>query len=131
MNAWTMSVVGPHSFTAKWYAGRARPEEVIWAIKKGKIEDGVPNDIRRDVQQMRIESAREFTAYREGAPRYVIILVFHEDSLLIAICFVFIADEITINTYHLVLQYDQPSILARNARCLDIIIILGQHCARY
>ena len=26
MNGWTMSIVGPHSFAAKWFAGRARPE---------------------------------------------------------------------------------------------------------
>jgi len=70
MNTWTMSVVGPHSFAAKWSVGRPRPEEVVWAIKQGIIVDGVPDDVRKRVQQLQINSAREFTAYDEGAPRH-------------------------------------------------------------
>ena len=26
LNTWSMGVVGPHNFAAKWFAGRARPE---------------------------------------------------------------------------------------------------------
>ncbi len=69
MNTWAMSKVGPHNFAAKWFVGRARPEEVVWAIKTGRLVDGVPLDIRRAVQWLPIRSAREFTAYPEGSPR--------------------------------------------------------------
>lgn len=69
MNGWAMSVVGPHNFAAKWHVGRARPEEVIWLIRKGKIQ-GVPNDIQRDIRQMNLRSAADFTAYEEGCPKH-------------------------------------------------------------
>lgn len=62
-----MSIVGPHNFAAKWYAGRARPEEVAWLIRKGKLRN-VPNDIVRDIQFMNLRSAADFTAYEEGCP---------------------------------------------------------------
>lgn len=69
MNGWSMSIVGPHNFAAKWFAGRARPEEVVWLIKKGKV-DGVPKDIEREISQMNIRSAAGFTAYEEGSPNH-------------------------------------------------------------
>jgi len=70
INTWAMSVVGPHNFSAKWYAGRPRPEEVVWAIKKGKIVDGVPPDIKLTVDRISMSSAKQFTAYKEGCPRH-------------------------------------------------------------
>jgi hypothetical protein len=69
LNGWAMSVVGPHNFAAKWFAGRARPEEVVWLIHKGTIK-GAPNDIVRSIQQMNLRSAAEFTAYDEGSPTH-------------------------------------------------------------
>ena len=47
------------------YAGRARPEEVVWAIKKGKIVDGVPPDIKLTIDRISMSSAKQFTAYKE------------------------------------------------------------------
>lgn len=70
MNTWVLSVVGPHNFAAKWYAGRARPEEVVWAIKKGRIYEGVPADIKLKINHLRMSSAKNFTAYKEGSPRH-------------------------------------------------------------
>ncbi len=75
LNGWSMSVVGPHNFVAKWYAGRARPEEVVWLIKRGKIR-GAPSDIERDVREMNIRKASDFTAYDEGCPNHVSALVY-------------------------------------------------------
>lgn len=70
INTWTMSVVGPHNFCAKWYCGRPRPEEVVWAIKQGEITEGVPPDIAARIRELDINSAPEFTAYAEGSPRH-------------------------------------------------------------
>ncbi len=47
----------------------ARPEEIVWLIKKGKVKN-VPLDIQRDIQQMSLRSAADFTAYDEGSPRH-------------------------------------------------------------
>ena len=52
------------------HLGRARPEEVIWAIKKGRIHKGVPRDIMRFVDRLDITSQHEFTAYEEGSPKH-------------------------------------------------------------
>lgn len=65
-----MSTVGPYNFAAKWHAGRARPEEVVWAIKIGQLSEGVPQDIKDAVALMNINSATEFTAYPEGSPNH-------------------------------------------------------------
>jgi hypothetical protein len=70
LNGWAISFVGPHSFAAKWYCGRPRPEEVVWNIKKGKITEGIPADIKRDVRKLVIRGAGAFTAYPEGCPRH-------------------------------------------------------------
>lgn len=70
LNTWAMSVVAPYNFCAKYIAGRARPEEIIYAIKKGDMVDGVPGDILRRVKKMDIRNAAEFTAYQEGCPRH-------------------------------------------------------------
>ena len=49
---------------------RPRPEEVVWAIKTGRISEGVPYDLKRKILNLRIYSAPEFTAYEEGCPRH-------------------------------------------------------------
>jgi hypothetical protein len=51
-------------------SGRPRPEEVIWAIKKGRINKGVPSDIKKYAKSLKIKSASEFTAYEEGCPNH-------------------------------------------------------------
>ena len=50
--------------------GRPRPEEVVWAIKRGRISKGVPTDIKQYVKSLDIQSAPEFTAYEEGSPTH-------------------------------------------------------------
>lgn len=70
LNLWAHDTVMPPVFAAKWWAGRARPEEVIWAIKKGEISKGVPKDIKRYARSLDIDSAHEFTAYEEGCPTH-------------------------------------------------------------
>jgi len=70
MSSWAMSTVGPYNFAAKWYAGRARPEEVVWAIKTGQMTEGVPEDIAERIANLDISDQREFTAYSEGSPRH-------------------------------------------------------------
>jgi hypothetical protein len=42
----------------------------VWAIKTDQIADGVPDDIVCRAKQLDINSANEFTAYKEGAPRH-------------------------------------------------------------
>lgn len=70
LSGWSMSVVGPMSFAAKWYAGRPRPEEVVWLIHRGTIYDGVPADIRQDISKLNLRSPSDFTAYDEGCPNH-------------------------------------------------------------
>ncbi len=50
--------------------GRARPEEVIWAIREGKISKGVPKDIVQYAKSLDIDSPYKFTAYEEGCPNH-------------------------------------------------------------
>eukprot|EP00978_Attheya_sp_CCMP212_P016225 scaffold42286_cov51-Attheya_sp.AAC.10 len=70
VNTWSISIVGPHNFCAKYFIGRARPEEVVWAIKTDQIADGVPDDIVCRAKNLDINSANEFTAYKEGCPQH-------------------------------------------------------------
>mmetsp|Transcript_18589 Transcript_18589/g.22777 ORF Transcript_18589/g.22777 Transcript_18589/m.22777 type:complete len:406 (-) Transcript_18589:303-1520(-) len=70
LNQWVIDTVMPPTFALKWYVGRARPEEVLWAIKKGRITDGVPSDIRSYVNNLDSNSQFDFTAYEEGSPTH-------------------------------------------------------------
>ena len=70
MNTWSIGCIGPYNFAAKWWAGRARPEEVVWAIKTKSLRDGVPRRIRRMIKSLNITNPEEFTAYPEGCPRH-------------------------------------------------------------
>jgi len=73
LNTWSMAFVGPHNFGAKWYGGRARPEEVAWLIHEGIID--APSKIRRKIERIRdFNQATDFTRYaregRSGSPRH-------------------------------------------------------------
>jgi len=71
LNSWSTRVVGPHSFGAKWHVGRARPEEIVWAIKNDYSHKlSVPYDIRKMAKKFRISCAEAFTAYKEGSPTH-------------------------------------------------------------
>jgi len=68
MTGWAVSVVSPSAFACKWANGRARPEEVAWAVAQGAI--AAPDAIASKVQGMQLTSAADFTAYPEGSPRH-------------------------------------------------------------
>jgi len=72
MNTWATTVVGPHSFAAKFAVGRARPEEIAWSIKTGAIpRQNVPSDIFDMIEEIpNFNAAVDFTAYEEGSPRH-------------------------------------------------------------
>ncbi len=74
LNTWAFGAIGPISFSVKWNYGRARPEEVVWAIYTGKIgvEDGVPDHIV-DTIRTRFDGMNtpfDFTAYVRGCPNH-------------------------------------------------------------
>merc|ERR1712003_198671 len=71
LHTWSVGVVGPHNFAAKWYAGRARPEEVAFEISEGHIhEKYVPDDILQSINSMELTKATDFARYPEGSPRH-------------------------------------------------------------
>lgn len=72
LTTWAVSKVGPYNFAAKYYVGRARPEEVAWLISQGSLteSDGVPSDVVEDIQSFNLQSATDFTAYPEGSPAH-------------------------------------------------------------
>ena len=73
LHTWSVGVVAPHNFGAKWYAGRARPEEVAFKIYKSEIaEDYVPADIFDSIKNMPwpLDKATDFTQYPEGSPMH-------------------------------------------------------------
>jgi len=59
-------------FTFQWFVGRARPEEVVWAIYNGRLTsevNGVPADLVRTIREdFRLNRMQDFTAYDEGSP---------------------------------------------------------------
>lgn len=69
--SWAIGVVGPLNFSAKWFVGRARPEEVVWEIYNDRLNEshGVPEYIVQTVQQrFHLDQKENFTAYPEGSP---------------------------------------------------------------
>jgi len=71
LNTSGISTVGPINFGAKYHAGRARPEEVAWAIVNGRFRlEDVPSSIQTKVLDMNLERPEVFTAYEEGSPMH-------------------------------------------------------------
>jgi hypothetical protein len=82
LNTWSVDMVGPTNFGAKYFVGRARPEEVAWAItcsQVGFVDTGceksfkfdknvVPNDIVEAIVRMNLQRLEDFGQYPEGAP---------------------------------------------------------------
>merc|ERR1719263_2153745 len=66
---WAVSVVSPAAFASKWHHGRARPEEVAWAVARGQLPSA-PWAVAQAIQAMNLTSAADFTAYPEGSPRH-------------------------------------------------------------
>ena len=75
MVGWAIREVSPAAFAVKWGKGRARPEEVAWEIYStlndvdGPTVGGfpVPADVANAINNMGMESAANFTAYKQGA----------------------------------------------------------------
>ena len=72
---WAVSTVSPTAFACKWKYGRARPEELAWAVHKQSCtlpdsDDVDINNIRTDIENMGLVSATDFTAYDEGSPNH-------------------------------------------------------------
>jgi len=77
LNTWALATIGPHSFAAKYSVGRARPEEIAFAISEGNIRmQDLPNDVRNAMEDIldrfggSLPAATSFTAYSEGSPRH-------------------------------------------------------------
>jgi len=71
LHTWSVGVVAPHNFGAKWYAGRARPEEVAYQISEGEIaKKYVPDDIFDSIKKMDLKNPTDFTQYPEGSPMH-------------------------------------------------------------
>ena len=86
LNTHFINYVGPHNFAAKWHVGRARPEEMVYAIVNGDIDSScVPpalySDIVANFDDLRGATfdysygasdpdGTAFTAYEEGSPRH-------------------------------------------------------------
>jgi len=76
MNTWATGLIGPHSFAAKYAAGRSRPEEIFWAIYQTQIPlADLPSAVRNAYTNLLntfpnqlVDGAPSVTAYPEGSP---------------------------------------------------------------
>jgi len=70
LNSWSIGKVGPHIFGAKWFDGRARPEEVVSKILNSTLT--APQSTVEKLQNFpeEITHPENFTNYQEGAPRH-------------------------------------------------------------
>jgi hypothetical protein len=70
---WAVSTVSPFAFGAKWYNGRARPEEVACAILKNDSSvSSVPPKVKAAVEALGVTKPGcvDYTAYSNGSPRH-------------------------------------------------------------
>lgn len=63
------AAVSPSAFACKWHAGRARPEEAVWALQEGTLA-GAPQALQEKIASLELTRAENFTAYPEGSPRH-------------------------------------------------------------
>ncbi len=74
MVGFAFRAVGPCNFSLKWSEGRARPEEVAFAVSKGDITppEGVVDisEVTKIIEEMNLGDATDFTAYAEGSPTH-------------------------------------------------------------
>jgi len=64
---YTIGIIGPHSFGVKWFAGRARPEEVAFKVATGDITTScIPEGMKENIDALMMEQAADFGQY--GAP---------------------------------------------------------------
>lgn len=68
---WAVSVVSPYAFASKWQIGRARPEEVAWAVHSGDAHvAAAPDSVVATIQALDLTDAVSFTAYNGGSPKH-------------------------------------------------------------
>lgn len=74
INTWAIATVGPSNFGLKWYAGRARPEEIVWflhsATDQELVQWEIPTAIVDAIRGMNLSHQHDFTAYPEGSPTH-------------------------------------------------------------
>jgi len=69
LNTWSIGKVGPHNFGAKWYAGRARPEEVAYKIFHATLI--APKKTTYKIKSFPVLiRPTDFTHYPEGSPTH-------------------------------------------------------------
>ena len=63
---WAVSVVSPYAFAAKWQNGRARPEEVAWAVHSGDARvASAPAAVVSGIQALDLTNGFSFTACKD------------------------------------------------------------------
>jgi hypothetical protein len=83
INTWSIDTVGPKNFAAKYFVGRARPEEVAWSVHCSMAQNNpncagailldlsvVPEDIKTRISNIGLTSMESFGAYDEGSPMH-------------------------------------------------------------
>ena len=68
---WAVSIVSPTAFAAKWQNGRARPEEVAWAVHREDTHvAGASAMVVSKIQALGLGSPYDFTQYAKGSPKH-------------------------------------------------------------
>ena len=63
---WAVSVVSPYAFAAKWQNGRARPEEVAWAVHSGDARvASAPAAVESKIRALELTNGFSFTACKD------------------------------------------------------------------
>jgi len=65
---WAVSVVSPYAFGSKWHIGRARPEEVAWAVHSSNaLVAGAPDSVVGMIQALALTDGYSFTSCKDLA----------------------------------------------------------------
>jgi len=86
LNTWAIDIIAPTNFAAKYFVGRARPEEIAWSVHCSLPENIyvsacasaiklnvtnpaiVPASVISKIRSMALTSMQSFTGYPEGSP---------------------------------------------------------------
>ena len=69
---WAVSIVSPTAFATKWQNGRARPEEVAWAVhsEDAHVAGASATVVNKIKEGLGLIDAYNFTAYKNGSPKH-------------------------------------------------------------
>ena len=69
---WAVSIVSPTAFATKWQNGRARPEEVAWAVhsEDAHVASASATVVNKIKEGLGLIDAYNFTAYKNGSPKH-------------------------------------------------------------